>query len=50
MEVFVYALSMFSNSLMIIKLDRNTLQLCQMFCGKYYFNISAFLNVTVCYS
>jgi hypothetical protein len=43
MEIFIYALSMFNNALMIIKLVRNMSQLRQILCEKIYnYNISEF--------
>ena len=47
MYIFIYALLIFSNSLQLIKIDRNTSELWQNVCKKYNFNISAFVGFIV---
>jgi hypothetical protein len=38
---------MFSNSMKMIKTDRNMSELWQIVCKKYYFNISAYVGFIV---
>ena len=45
--IFVLALLLFSQSLKMIKIDRNMSELSQIVCKQYTFNISVFVGVIV---